>query len=511
MGQLFKLLTSRLLLTITFILLQLVIILTFLNFLNDNFSYIYILFQFISGIILIQLFSDYRSPSVKLPWVVVIIIFPITGIFFYFMIHDNKMRKKYVIHMDKIKGILYDYKQQDPQIMSDLNLEDPLLASKAKYVLDYNDHPVQTNTTYQYFEIGEDMFEKMKQDLKAAKHFIFMEYFIIKTGYMWDQLSAILIERAQAGVDVRLIYDDIGCLGMIPYDSYLKLEKQGVKVERFNPFVPILSMKHNTRDHRKICVVDGYIAYTGGLNLADEYINHVVHFGHWKDTAMRFKGEGVLQFTTMFLENWTFLRKEPFAIENYLPHTHHPEAFETDGYVQMYGDGPLNSQLVGQTIYMNILNQAKEYVYIYTPYLIVDNELIVSICMAALRGVDVRIILPHIPDKWYVHTESQSYYPRLLKAGVTILEYTPGFMHAKCFISDDEIAVIGTSNLDYRSLYHHFECGAIIYKASILQDIKQDFESTMSKSQVFRQADYEKTPLIKRLLGTLIKFFSPLM
>lgn len=511
MTKIFKLLTSRLLLSITFIIIQLIVILTFLNYLNDNLTFMYFIFQLISGLMLIQLFSDYRSPSVKLPWVVVIIIFPITGIFFYFMIHDNKMRRNYVLHMANITEHIESYKKQEPDIMSSLQSQDPLLASKANYVLQNNDYPVHNNTTYEYFDVGEAMFTKMLDDLNASKHFIFMEYFIIKSGYMWDEISSILIERAQAGVDVRLIYDDIGCLGMIPYDTYKSLEQKGVKVERFNPFVPILSMKHNTRDHRKICVVDGYIAYTGGLNLADEYINHVVHFGHWKDTAMRFVGEGVLQFTTMFLENWTFLRKEDFSISEYLPHTHHSEPFETDGYVQMYGDGPLNNHLVGQTIYMNILNQAKDYVYIYTPYLIVDNELIVSICMAAQRGVDVRIILPHIPDKWYVHTESQSYYPRLLNAGVTIIEYTPGFMHAKCFISDDEIAVIGTSNLDYRSLYHHFECGAIIYKATILEDVKADFIRTMSNSQVFTHSDYKKTALIKRLLGTLIKFFSPLM
>ena len=357
------------------------------------------------------------------------------------------------------------------------------------------------------------MFPVLVRELKQAKKYIFIEYFIINDGVMWQTILNILEKKAAEGVDVRLIYDGFGCLTTLPHKYYEELQKKGIKCQVFNPFRPILNIIQNNRDHRKLCIIDGWVGFTGGINLADEYINQKERFGHWKDTAVMLKGEAVWNMTVMFLHMWAVIGRSEESVdyEAYFPHRYHEGEFESDGFVQPFCDTPLDEEVVGEDVYLNIINKAKKYVYICTPYLIIDNEMMTALCLAAKSGVDVRIMTPGIPDKKLVFILTQSYYRQLLEAGVKIYEYQPGFLHAKSFVSDDEIGVVGTINLDYRSLYLHFEDGVWIYRNRVIQDIKDDFIQTM---EYCRQIELEFC--LNRNIGLCImqnifRVFAPLM
>ncbi|MDE7298387.1 MAG: cardiolipin synthase, partial [Lachnospiraceae bacterium] len=340
---------------------------------------------------------------------------------------------------------------------------------------------------------------------EKAEKFIFMEYFIIAEGRMWDTILEILKEKAAAGVDVRLLYDDVGCLRLLPFQYYETIRGFGIKCEAFNPFVPFVSTVMNNRDHRKILVIDGETGFTGGINLADEYINEKERFGYWKDTGIMLKGDAVWNLTVMFLQLWNALRPTDTDFDCFRPRAR----YETDGYVQPYGDSPLDFENVGENVYLNIINSAKDYVYIFTPYLISDSEMISALCLAAKRGVDVRIVTPHIPDKKFAFMLTQSYYEQLMDGGVKIFEFEPGFIHAKCFVSDDIVATVGTINLDYRSLYLHFECGVYLYRTSSVMDVKQDAIDTIARSIPVTR-DMLKPVLQKVVLQAFLKLFAPL-
>lgn len=369
-----------------------------------------------------------------------------------------------------------------------------------------------TNSTVTYHASGEEQFEDLKAELEKAEHYIFLEYFIIHEGIFWDTILEILVRKAQEGVDVRLIYDDLGCVVLLPYGYDRKLEKLGIQCKVFNPFIPFISVRMNNRDHRKIVVIDGHTAFTGGINLADEYINAYEKYGHWKDTGVMVKGEAVWNFTVMFLTLWDFLTKtrEP-DYERFRPQVYHPEPFAGEGFVAPFTDSPMDGETVGENVYYNLIAHASHYVYITTPYLILDYEMTNALCTAAKSGVDVRIITPYVWDKFMVYMLTQSNYPALLEAGVKIYEYTPGFVHAKSFVVDDELATVGTINLDYRSLYLHFECGCWMYKTPAVMDIKADLLKTMEECHRFTMEDYHKLPLYRRLGGKLLKLFAPLL
>ena len=328
---------------------------------------------------------------------------------------------------------------------------------------------------------------------------------------MWDTILEILKEKVKQGVEVRVIYDDMGCIMTLPYRYDRKLEALGIQCCVFNPFIPVLTSRLNNRDHRKICVIDGHTGFTGGINLADEYINAYEKHGHWKDTAVLLRGEAVWNLTVMFLSMWDYIHgiNEDFA--PYKPSVHLTEQVESDGYVQPYSDNPLDGESVGETVYLNLINRAKRYVYINTPYLILDNEMATALRMAAKSGVDVRIVTPHIPDKWYVHAVTRAYYQMLLESGVRIYEYTPGFVHAKTFVVDDEYATVGTVNLDYRSLYLHFECGVLLYRSSSVAAVKEDYLKTLEVCQDVTLEECRRVPLIRQLGRAVLRVFAPLM
>ena len=353
------------------------------------------------------------------------------------------------------------------------------------------------------------MFADMLAVLEKAEHYIFLEYFIVSEGKMWDRILEVLKQKAAQGVDVRVIYDDMGCLARLPAGYHSWLEKEGIKCMAFNPVVPLISLVMNHRDHRKIMVVDGHTAFTGGINLADEYINVKARFGYWKDTGIRLKGEAVWSFTVMFLEMWNAYRNEDDDIQKYRPSVWHPDPFTGEGIVCPYTDTPLDGEPLAENIYLDILNQAQKYVYIFTPYLILDDVMRNTLCHAAARGVDVRIVTPGIPDKKVVFRLTRSNYAMLLKAGVRIYEYTPGFIHAKSYICDDEFGVVGSVNMDYRSLYLHFECAALLYQTEALTELKRDVLDTIGQSREIMLEDCKKG-FFGELFDSVLRVFAPL-
>lgn len=355
------------------------------------------------------------------------------------------------------------------------------------------------------------MFERLLQELKKAERYIFLEYFIIEKGVMWDSILEILVEKAKQGVDVRVIYDDVGCLLTLPYNYDKQLSKMGIKCCVFNPFVPILSSHMNNRDHRKITVIDGCTAFTGGINLADEYINGYEKHGHWKDSAVMIKGDAVWSFAVMFLSLWNYQRKTEEDYEKFRPLAIETEKFAPLGYVQPFTDSPLDDESISETVYLNLISNAKRYVFINTPYLILDSEMTIALCSAAKRSVDVRIITPHVPDKWFVHSVTRANYEVLVESGVKIYEYIPGFNHAKSFAIDDEFGVVGTINLDYRSLYLHFECGVWLYQTKSILEVKEDFMKTLEQCQQITLEYCRSVKWYRRLGRLVLRAFAPLM
>ncbi|MGU8558762.1 cardiolipin synthase [Clostridium perfringens] len=511
MEKFLKKLLSRAFIVGFLIFIQFVILMGAIWKVSEDFIYVYFLFIFISIVVFIYIVSRKDNPSYKLAWAVPVLLVPVFGGLFYLIFGGNKTSKKFRKQIkasyDETAHLLYN----DRKVLDELEEQDKSIANQSRYIGDYSQFPVYKNTTTEYLTPGEVFFERLKEELKKAKHYIFMEYFIVHEGVMWDSILEILEEKVKEGVEVRFVYDDMGCLGTLPYKYNEVLEAKGIKCMVFNPFVPLLSLRMNNRDHRKITVIDGHTGFTGGINLADEYINEIVRFGHWKDASIMIKGDAVWNLTVMFLQIWNFYSERKEQYEKYYPYFHHEDEFESDGYVQPYGDSPLDDEIVGENVYLNIINKAKDYVYINTPYLIIDNELVTALTLAAKSGIDVRIVTPHIEDKWYAHIVTRAYYPQLIESGVKIYEYTPGFIHSKTFVSDDEIGIVGTINMDYRSLYLHFECGVWLYKTKSVGQIKDDFLKTLEKCQRITLEDCAKVKVPTRILRSIIRVFAPLM
>ena len=361
-----------------------------------------------------------------------------------------------------------------------------------------------------YFPLGEYKFKALVEELKKAKKYIFMEYFIVEEGYMWGTILNILRHKVEEGVEVRFMYDGMCAISMLPYDYPNKINHWGIKCKMVNKVKPFLSTTQNNRDHRKICVIDGCVGFTGGINLGDEYINRKERFGHWKDTAVMLKGDAVQSLTMIFLQMWNVDERKEEDYRRYLtPKT--PGLKRELGYVIPYADSPFDNENVGEEVYFHILNHAKKYVHIMTPYLILDNEMITTLTRAAKSGIEVIIIMPHIPDKWYAFVVAKTYYKELIESGVQIYEYTPGFVHAKVFVADDDTATVGTINLDYRSLYLHFECGTFIYNNSEIDRIERDFQQTLAKCHKVTLIEVKKRSAFTKIAGQVLRLIAPLM
>ena len=461
----------------------------------------------LSGIMLVYVINTRANPAIKLSWCVLIAVFPVFGVVLYFYVQTDLGSRLTIKQQKRTREQIRKFILPQEELMENIAGEDPEFYNFARYMHQWADAPVFGNTDTEYFSLGDDAFPRMLEELEKAEKFIFLEYFIVAPGYMWDRILEILARKAAEGVDVRMIYDGNCAVASLPYRYPKELERMGIRCKVFSPFRPFVSTHYNNRDHRKILVIDGHTAFTGGINIQDRYINREQVYGHWKDNALMLKGDAARSFTLMFLQFWNADEKK----KEYAPYLKQPTpADPAKGYVIGYCDSPMDEERVGEMVYLNILNQAKHYVYIMTPYLILDNEMVTALQFAAKRGVDVRIVLPHIPDKRIAFAMAKSHYGELTEAGVKIYEYTPGFVHSKVFLSDDIHAVVGTINLDYRSLYLHYECAAYLYRVDALKDIREDFEKTMEVSmQVTREM--VRSSIIGRLVGRLLKVAAPLM
>lgn len=457
----------------------------------------------------LYLLNSSMDPTAKITWLVIILLVPVFGGLLYLYIQSDlghralKQRTMHILEATQTTLPL------ENDAFSCLEKQNASAAALARYMRRSGCFPVYNNTEVTYFPLGEKKFEEMLRQLKKAKHFIFMEYFIINEGKMWGNVLEILAQKAAEGVDVRVMYDGTCEFSTLPHNYPKQLKKLGISCKTFAPITPFVSTHYNYRDHRKILVIDGHTAFTGGVNLADEYINHTVKYGHWKDTAVMLQGDAAQSFTLLFLQMWNLDEKHP----DYSPCASFsavPSAV-SHGFVIPYGDCPVDNYKVGEQVYIDLLNRAKRYIYIMTPYLILDSELERAITYAAQRGVDVRFILPGIPDKKMPYALAFTHYHTLLDAGVKIGEYTPGFVHAKVVVCDDAEAVVGTINFDYRSLYHHFECAVYMYDVDCIPQIHKDYLETWEKCRLVSCENMRKEKGYRRLLGPFLKPIAPLM
>ena len=457
--------------------------------------------------VVISIIGSNDNPDYKVPWLLFVIILPIAGFMLYFIFHERKLPKRIVKRLNRMQSSLtYD----DDKNFAVLKEKDSLICSQAYALTKMADTHLYRNTKMTYYYLGEHLHQAILEELKKAKKFIFLEYFIIEEGLFWNSILEILKEKAKNGVEVKLVYDDIGCMGTLPGSYYRDLNKDHIDAIPFSKLKGQADGEFNNRSHRKILVIDGLVGFTGGVNIADEYINKRVVYGHWKDTGIKLEGKAVNELTKLFLTDYFInIKSEPdFDFKDYYVAKNEL----SKSFVIPFGDGPypVYAKNVGKTVIMNILNHAKDYVYINTPYLILDNEMLKAIENTALRGVDVRILVPHIPDKKLVFELTRENYQLLMKSGVRVYEYEPGFVHAKSYISDDKVGMIGTINLDYRSLTHHFENGVWIYDDSIILDMKKDYLKTLKKSILMNEVKQPKKWLVK-FIRKILKIFAPLL
>ncbi len=460
----------------------------------------------LSVFVVIYVINKRENNSYKLAWVVPILLFPAFGGMLYVFCQGRisifAFRKK-ILETEKH---FHQSVKDMPDASGDFETENPDYKPRTEYLKSLG-FPMYSGTDAKYYPMGEDVFDDIISALKSAKEYIFIEYFIIHEGYFWNSILDILTEKASEGVDVRIIYDGVGSVTTLPRKYNKTLQALGIKCKVFNRFVPVISTMQNNRDHRKVLSIDGKVAFTGGVNLADEYINKIEKFGKWKDSAIRVTGSAAQGFSLIFLRNWNIINKEYEDPSKYIKST---TGDNGKGYFQPYCDNPFDSDEVGRNVYLDMISRAKKSIYIMTPYLIMDEELDCAIKLAARSGIDVRIITPHKADKKFVYMVTRSSYAELMESGVKIYEYTPGFIHSKNVLVDGECAVVGSINFDYRSLYLHFECGQLFYSSPALEELNDDFEKTFELSQKITFDDCRKNSGISRIATQLLKVFTPL-
>ena len=505
----FNVIYGRVLMIIALLVIQITILGFAFMWLSEDIPYIYGGFTVLTAILVIYILNKNENPSFKLAWIVLFVVSPVFGALFYLFVKFQVESKLINYKLLKIIDETQQYLSQDKKVIAELEEVDMQVANLAKYMVNIGGYPIYKNTDIEYFSLGEEKFKEMKKQIKKAQKFIFMEYFIVEESYMWNSILELLEEKVKEGVEVRFMYDGMCSLSLLPYNYPDFIKEKGIKCKMFSPIKPVLSTAQNNRDHRKILVIDGKVAFNGGINLGDEYINRIEKYGHWKDTAIMLTGDAVKSFTLMFLQMWNINEKNHDDFEKYI--SIEKEEQNSIGYVMPYGDSPLDNENVGENVYLDILATAKRYVHIMTPYLIIDNEMMTALTYAAKRGIDIKLILPSIPDKKSAFMLARTYYPELIRAGVKIYEYTPGFVHAKVFSSDDEKAVVGTINLDFRSLYLHFECATFFYKTNTVKYVENDFQNTLAACKLITIEDYNKLNIFYKIGGGVLKLIAPLM
>lgn len=529
---------SRTAIIVVALLLQLFVFFASFYWLKDYSTVVYAAFVLLGAVTVVHILNEENNASFKIAWIIPVLVIPVFGTVLYIYINLQPGTKRIHKKLTKIEDEIRPYLAQNEKTVQELQEQSAGEKGIADYLYHADNYPVYADCKMKYYPIGEAKFADMIEQLKRAEHFIFMEYFIVAKSYMWNTILEILKEKAAQGVEVRMMYDGMCSLALLPYGYYKDLEKMGIQSIPFSQIRPVLSTYQNNRDHRKILIIDGKTVFTGGINLADEYINRIDRFGHWKDTAVMIQGEAVKSFTLLFLKMWHVAKgKDSIPEEEIRKYTvsvwenaqtgdmctdmesmrntdmqiTQDKKLHAGGYVIPYGDDPYGDERIGKQVYIDILNRARKYVHIMTPYLILDDEMITALRYCAKRGVETVIIMPHIPDKIYAYLLARTYYKQLLKYGVKIYEYTPGFVHAKVFVSDDIRGCVGTINLDFRSLYLHFECGAYMYSNDVLHDVEQDFKETLKQCQEITKESCDKYPKGKMLVGKMLRLIAPLM
>ncbi|MCS4487680.1 cardiolipin synthase [Streptococcus sciuri] len=507
-----RILFSRLILIILLLFLQIVFIAKAYIWLDQYRTWFFIIERLLSLLAIFYLINGAMDALSRVTWLILIMIAPLLGSALLLYTRLDLGYRELKRRIEVVTEESAQFLQTKPEILTALKSSTSTTYHLVRYFeKSRGNFPAYQNTQVIYFPLGEHFFSDFKKELLNAKKYIFLEFFIIDEGIMWGEILNILERKVSEGVEVRVMYDGLVEITKLSTDYVKRLEAIGIKAKSFSPVMPFLSTYYNYRDHRKIAIIDGEVAYTGGVNLADEYINVINRFGHWKDTAIKLKGDAVDSFLLIFLQLWSTTEREllEMTVKPYL--VEHDILPDTSGYVIPYADSPLDQDKVGENVYIDILNHARRYVYIMTPYLILDSELEHAIRFAAERGVDVRIIMPGIPDKPMAYYLAKTYYRQLMNSGVKIYQYTPGFVHAKVFVSDHSKAVVGTINLDYRSLYHHFECATYMYKVDAIKDIYADFLDTQEKSELVTIKMLKERPLYQKIAGSLVKTIAPLL
>ena len=509
--KILKLLTSRMVIIGVALLLEFCWLAGIVMQLNEKSVYINYAVTILSLIAVLSIINNPKmNPGYKLMWAVCILALPVTGICLYGILGHSSVARKFRTHYDTVLLSQGGVLGEEEETRKKLEEENILAAGQSSYLTNYAHYPVYVNTETEYYPLGDVWFEHFIEELKKAEHYIFMEYFIVEEGIMWDTILEILKRKVNEGVEVRFMYDGMCAFDLLPYSYPKKLQKFGIKCKMSNKIRPFVSTIQNNRDHRKICVIDGQTGYVGGVNLADEYINEKERFGHWKDTAVLLRGDAVQSLTMIFLQMWDV---DMHGVEPYGKYlTKKAESLNDRlGYVIPYADSPFDHENVGEEVYFHILNHAKKYVHIMTPYLILDNEMLTTLIRAAKSGIEVIIIMPHIPDKWYAFAVAKTYYKELIEGGVQIYEYAPGFVHAKVFVSDDDTATVGSINLDFRSLYLHFENGVFIYDNPEVQKVEEDFQNTLAKCHKVTVTEVRNRGVLMKVAGQVLRLVAPLM
>lgn len=507
-----RIVTGRIVSALPVIVLQGLIIYGIARWLAPVATFLYSVLSVLSALFVLFLISNRGESAYKMLWLLVMFVAPLPGALMYLFYGNRRTGNVLEKRLDAVHDSIPVALNDNRQIQEQLQKEDKRIAQTFAYVSKVTGFPVLENDTARYYPVGELLFEQMLSALKGAERYVFIEYFIVQEGVMWDAMVDVMEQKVQEGVDIRVLYDDIGSIGTFSTRNRASLLKKGIKCEKFNPLI-VLSGALNNRDHRKIMVVDGGVAFSGGINLADEYINEEHPFGHWKDIGFKITGDAVRSYAYMFIEFWnacSFNKITEELVGGDFKETRESDDRGIDGYVLPYYDSPGRAEAASNNLFIDLLGQAKDYMWFYTPYLLLGDGLRDAFVRAAQRGVDIRIIMPGIPDKKVVYRMSRSYYRELLVAGVKIYEYSPGFVHAKACLADDCVGSIGTVNLDYRSLYLHYECNALFYEASILVDLKTDFEATMEVSRE-RTLQDEKKGLLHRIVNATLRIFAPLI
>ena len=510
MRNLVKFALQRVVLVSLGLAIQLTVLLAGLFAASDTYRIVSVAMSVISWVALLYIISASRAADAyKMAWIIPILALPVLGVFLYLLFGGKRLSQRTRQKMLAVSRLTRGELKQDPITLAALHSAAPDSAVRARYLAGAAGLPVYAGGQLHYFSPVEEGFAQLLADLEGAREYIFLEFFIVSPGRMWNSVLEILQRKARAGVDVRLIYDDFGCILHLPMNYARQLRARGIACAVFNPYIPILTSRLNNRDHRKLVCIDGRIAYTGGFNMADEYINAIERFGRWKDSGLRLAGDAAWSLTVQFLTMWKSLTGEDCRFAHFRPA---PAPLPPrPGFVQPFSDSPLDDERVGENVYLSVIRSARRSLQIMTPYLVIDEELTHALTMAARSGVAVTILTPGIPDKWYIQILSRAYYQELLEAGVRILEYSPGFLHSKVFLADGETAVVGTINLDFRSLYLHYEDAVVFSRCPAVDEVAADFAATIPQCSEYTLARCRDVRAVTRIFRAILRAFAPLM